>query len=532
MTGVGGPLAERAPAEGLAHRRHVRNVHDFHPFHGTNLFERIGGQPSVDRVVDAFYHALEQDTELRSLFPADLAATRHMHGLFFAEWLDGPPRYSEQAHGGLAHRHDGLPITTALAEKWLTHFDQAVRANIDSVRDQRAIIAAGHALAMLFVTRQRTPSAPPGRRVRARPTGGSGRSIEVGWCSFGARTVKQATDSARRGDSAGLSAILAEAPDLELPTYAAAILQEAVLAGQTAVVEFLLHRGTSVDLPFYLPVRLVGAAYEQVVYATPLCVARLRRRHPIEAMLLGEGAVDDIFTAAFVGDLATLARMLSTSPTLAGMPDPAGDVLDITPVDHAVAGGHVEATRFLLEHVRQPQSSVRALRAAAAAGNVDMVDLLMAHGADAHRIGVGRWVLHPELAPLLVRHGATIGSGGAWIAASCTGNQNRKDDPDYVRALLRHGAHVDDRRTGPGSGVSGSRDVGATALHYAAKAGFVQTVAVLLEHGADLRAEDSNGRTPLDWLDQAAPTPGRAAVRAFMSRLAPPSRAPTRRRRT
>jgi len=94
MTGVGGPLAERAPAEGLAHRRHVRNVHDFHPFHGTNLFERIGGQPSVDRVVDAFYHALEQDTELRSLFPADLAATRHMHGLFFAEWLDGPPRYS------------------------------------------------------------------------------------------------------------------------------------------------------------------------------------------------------------------------------------------------------------------------------------------------------------------------------------------------------------------------------------------------------------------------------------------------------
>jgi hypothetical protein len=29
-----------------------------------------------------------------------------------------------------------------------------------------------------------------------------------------------------------------------------------------------------------------------------------------------------------------------------------------------------------------------------------MVELLLAHGADATRIGVGRRILHPELAPL------------------------------------------------------------------------------------------------------------------------------------
>jgi hypothetical protein len=65
------------------------------------------------------------------------------------------------------------------------------------------------------------------------------------------------------------------------------------------------------------------------------------------------------------------------------------------------------------------------------------------------RSGTGRWVLHPELAPLLASRGAAIDSTGAWIAAACTGNQGAsKDDPDYVRALLRYGARAADRRSG------------------------------------------------------------------------------------
>jgi Ankyrin repeats (3 copies) len=144
-----------------------------------------------------------------------------------------------------------------------------------------------------------------------------------------------------------------------------------------------------------------------------------------------------------------------------------------------------------------------------------MAELLLAHGADATRVGVGRWVLHPELAPLLASHGATIDSSGSWIGASCTGNQGRKDDPDYVRALLRHGARATDRRSGDYlKGATGVRALNATALHYAARAGFVRTIEVLIEHGADPAAQDSRGRTPLDWLDQAAPSVSRAAVLA------------------
>ena len=295
-------------------------------------------------------------------------------------------------------------------------------------------------------------------------------------------------------------------------------MQSATLAGRTEVIERLLDRGVGADHPFYLPVGTVGVAFERVLFVTPLCAARMKRRSAAESVLMAAGAREDVFTAAFLGDSSALSELLAGDPSLAQAWDPAVDVLDITPVEHAVAGGQVDALRLLLDHHPSPlPDGVRALRGAAAQGNVAMVELLLAHGADATRIGVGRWVLHPELAPLLASRGAVIDSSGSWIGASCTGNQGRKDDPDYVRALLRHGASADDRRTGDPGSASGVEALNATALHYAAKAGFLKTIEVLLEHGADPEALDSHGRTPADWLEQAAPSVPRAEVRDVLA---------------
>jgi ankyrin repeat protein len=127
-------------------------------------------------------------------------------------------------------------------------------------------------------------------------------------------------------------------------------------------------------------------------------------------------------------------------------------------------------------------------------------------------VGAGRWVLDPEIAPLLANAGASAGVGiggddsGDWVRISCTGDQGRKDDSAYVAALLRYGASVDQRYNG------------ATPLHYVVKAGFVQTIQVLLEHGADSNALDDRGRTPLDWLGQAAKSVDRGAVRDVLKR--------------
>jgi hypothetical protein len=139
-----------------------------------------------------------------------------------------------------------------------------------------------------------------------------------------------------------------------------------------------------------------------------------------------------------------------------------------------------------------------------------MVERLLEAGADARAVGAGRWVLHPRLAPRLAQAGARVDRSGAWIGLACTGNQGRKDDPEYVTALLRYGARVDDRRL-VGQGHDGGQ---ATALHYAAKAGFLATIDVLLTAGADPRARDDNGLTPLDWLARAAKSVDRAAVKA------------------
>ena len=86
-----------------------------------------------------------------------------------------------------------------------------------------------------------------------------------------------------------------------------------------------------------------------------------------------------------------------------------------------------------------------------------------------------------------------------------------------VRALLRHGARATDRRSGDYlKGATGVRALNATALHYAAKAGFLRTIEVLLDNGADPAARDSRGQTSLDWLEQAAPSVSRDAVRNLL----------------
>jgi hypothetical protein len=146
--------------------------------------------------------------------------------------------------------------------------------------------------------------------------------------------------------------------------------------------------------------------------------------------------------------------------------------------------------------------------------NVEIVALLLEHQVRATSIGAGRWVLHPELAPMLSRAGAKVDRSGTWIGLSCTGNQGRRDDPEYVLALLRHGARVDDRRL-VGQGHDGGQ---ATALHYAAKAGFTNTITVLLHHGADPTVRDTNGLTPLEWVQRAAKSVDREKVRQLLDR--------------
>jgi hemoglobin len=362
---------------GLEHRGFLNYASGLRPFRDTDLFERIGGQPTVDRLVDVLYEGMHDDDQLRPLFGRDADGGKLRQKMFFAEWLGGPRRYSEVAWTNLKHSHDGKPITQALARRWLGHFKRGLQAAVAADSDRRTIFEQVRPLAMALVNR---PAAQ-----------------DVAWCGIGARALTRASDLARRGDVAGLGEALAQAPDLLRPTYAAAIMQAASLAGRAGIVRKLLESGVGPDVPFYLPVGITGQAFERVIYVTPLCAARFKRHEAVESLLLAAGAREDIFTAAFLGDLTSLAPMLGADPGLAQATDPAVDVVDITPVDHAVAGGQMGALRLILDHIAPPlPGSVRALRGAVAHGSLAMTELLLAYGADATRIGAGRWVLHPN----------------------------------------------------------------------------------------------------------------------------------------
>jgi len=251
----------------------------------------------------------------------------------------------------------------ALVGRWLRHFRRAMEATVAAEDDRRAIFAQVRSLAFALVSGQVAPARASGRGNR--PGGKDVRGSEsengprpVAWCGIGARTVARATDLAHRGDVAGLGAALAEAPDLLLPSYAAAIMQAAVLAGRAEIVQMLLDVGVGADRPFCLPVSITGVALERVVFVTPLCAARMKRRSVVESLLLAAGANEDVFTSAFLGDLTLLARMLAADPGLAQAADPAVDGLDITPVEHAVAGRQASARTIevLIEHGADPDA--------------------------------------------------------------------------------------------------------------------------------------------------------------------------------
>lgn len=106
-------------------------------------FEIIGGQPTVDRLVDRFYQRMDTLPEaqgIRALHAADLGPMKIVLKKYLGEWLGGPKLYTaERGHPMLRARH--LPFTIGAAERdaWLlcmngaldeTVTDEATKAGI------------------------------------------------------------------------------------------------------------------------------------------------------------------------------------------------------------------------------------------------------------------------------------------------------------------------------------------------------------------------------------------------------------------
>lgn len=434
------------------------------------LFERIGGRPVVADIIDGLYDRIEKDAELRPMFTGTLAPERMKQKAFMEEWMGGEPGYTRHhAYGGIRNRHGHIHITRASADRWLSHMTASLR---DHVGDEPLVAEALHVLRPLAhgLVNEQQP-ARHGWEMRCHR--------EKRW--------RAPAKLAARGQAEALERCLDEEPNvLDDPRHGAIILAEAALRGHTQVAALLLDRGVDVNIP---------SAHSSDIMMTAHCAARSKKKDETAAYLLERGAVYDVFSACFLGDPDRIGELLDAAPGLANAHDPACDLLPVTPLHHAVYGGHEEVARMLFDRSAKVGVNSSALvRYAAGRRRTDLLRLLLDQGADATRIGCGSWVLDEEESALLIARGADVNyPDGKWIWTACTGNNSQRDDPVYVQALLDKGARIETVLRGAG------------ALHFAAKAGFTGVMEVLLDNGAPVDARSEKGETPLFYALKAGP---------------------------
>jgi hemoglobin len=92
------------------------------------VYDRVGGMPFFERLVDRFYDGVAADPVLRPVYPEqDLAGARHRLTLFLAQYWGGPRTYDEErGHPRLRMRHFPFAIGPAERDRWLVHMRAAV----------------------------------------------------------------------------------------------------------------------------------------------------------------------------------------------------------------------------------------------------------------------------------------------------------------------------------------------------------------------------------------------------------------------
>lgn len=275
-------------------------------------------------------------------------------------------------------------------------------------------------------------------------------------------------EAVKLGDVEAVRRLLEESPTLVNrgdTGFGATPLHWAALRGHEDVARLLLDKGADVNV-------------RNNDGETPLQVAERAKRSGVVQVLRSRGgeASAGIVEAVRAGDLARVQRLLASNPGALNQKDAA---FGATPLHWAALRGHADVAKFLVAQGADTSAKNKdgetPLQVAERAKRAEIVALLRAGG------------------------GAVSVSSAALIDAV------KRGDLERVRVLL-----------GESPGLVNAKDAefGATPLHWAALRGHADVAEYLVGQGADRRAKNGAGETPL----QVAQRAGRADVVRVLSR--------------
>ncbi len=341
--------------------------------------------------------------------------------------------------------------------------------------------------------------------------------------------LKIVVAAAGRGDLDTVRQLLDDNPAWihTVGSHGRTMLWEAAYRGKLEMVQFLLERGADINLPgcYHIQHRLE---------ITPYCVARYERRDSVADYLLEQGATIDIHTAGYLGDYDAVQAHLDSDPSLINkgylqaVMLPAGkphtfehrETAWATPLCYAIRGEDPAIVELLISRgaTIEPYSE-RFLDYAVSGNRIEITTLLLENGADPNK---APRILDDgsEMSELLKSYGvppkdinAQGDMGWPMLVYVCRGDN--REHPEEILRLLELGADINVRNY-----------KGKTGLHYAAKAGFLNVINLLIEKGADLDATDNNDETPLFDAIRSTIKDGekqRAAIEALLVKGANPN---------